>query len=305
MILEGDLSHAHQDWRRWLVAERAYAAHTCSAYGEDVVAFLTFMTDHLGGVLTLASLMDLKASDFRAWLADHHMKGHEKSSTARALSAVKNFYRFLDRQGYGHNALIQTMRAPRRAKILPRPMNQRDALESLDLPAAVHTEPWVAARDGAIFALMYGCGMRISEVLSLNQKDIPLPETLVITGKGGKQRTIPVLAAVGDRVAAYCALIPFSCGPQDPLFFGARGKRLNPAIVQKTMRHIRALLGLPDSITPHALRHSFATHLLGDSSDLRTIQELLGHASLSTTQRYADVDTAHLNAVYKRAHPRG
>lgn len=303
--LAPDLIVAHQDWRRWLVEERAYAQHTCIAYGEDVGAFLSFMAKHRGTVLGLVDLMDLQAMDFRAWLAHHQTNGHEKSSTARALSAVKNFYRFLDRQGYGHNALIQTVRAPRRPKLLPRPLNRADALESLDLSQEVHTQPWIAARDNAIFTLMYGCGLRINEVLALNQRDVPLPETLVILGKGGKQRTIPVLAAVRDRVEAYRALIPFVAGPLDPLFLGARGKRLNPAILQKTMRHLRVLLGLPDSITPHALRHSFATHLLENSADLRVIQELLGHASLSTTQRYTEVDTARLSDVYKCAHPRG
>jgi integrase/recombinase XerC len=217
---------------------------------------------------------------------------------------LRNFYRYLARENLAANAAIENIQTPKVPKSIPKALSQQEARDSLNMIEAMTEEPWVAKRDTALMTLLYGCGLRIGEALSLNRKEIPSGDTMVITGKGQKQRVVPILAIVKNAIADYLSHCPHTLGDDDPLFVGVRGGRLNPGVVQRQMRQLRAQLGLPDSATPHALRHSFATHLLAEGGDLRTIQELLGHASLSTTQRYTDVDARRLTAVYQSAHPR-
>jgi len=300
----GDLLAALEDWRRWLIAERRTSPHTVDAYCRDVASFLDFVRDHRGATADLAALADLSPADFRAWLAARLNEGLSRTSITRAMSALRNLFRFLDRTGRVDNQALAAVKAPRPPKSVPKPLNADDAVALLRRAVEIAPEPWVGARDVAILTLLYGCGLRIDEALSLNQGDAPSGDTMMITGKGNKERVVPVLPVVIDAVRRYRDVCPYSTEADQPLFYGARGARLNPGIVQRTMRTLRADLGLPDTVTPHALRHSFATHLLAGGGDLRTIQELLGHASLSTTQRYTDVDTQKLIEVYDRAHPR-
>lgn len=298
------LARAIDDWRRWLIHERRASSHTVAAYSRDLGAFLAFLGPHLGGPPGLAELHGLTASDVRAWMARRAAAGLSRSSTARAMSVLRNFFRWLERNGHGGNPAVAAMRSPKRPHGVPRPLTVADAdavLDSLDL---LPGEPWETLRDVALFTLLYGCGLRISEALGLDRRDAPIGESLRVTGKGGKERVLPVLPAVRDAVTAYLAACPYRPGERAPLFMGRRGKRLNPGVVQRRLRALRALLGLPQTATPHALRHSFATHLLGAGGDLRAIQELLGHASLSTTQRYTEVDAESLMAAYRAAHPR-
>lgn len=298
------LSSAVEAWRRWLAEEKRASAHTLDAYGRDLAAFLAFLTDHLGEEPGLAALAGLRPADFRAYLARRGGDGLARSSQARAMSTLRGFFRFLDRRGLVHNPALTAVRTPRPPRGIPRPLGAADALDSLQTVAELQDEPWLAARDVALFSLLYGCGLRLGEALALKVADAPHGDAMTVTGKGRKQRLVPVLPAVRQAIADYLALRPFKAGGEAPLFVGARGKRLNPGVVQRQMRRLRPLLGLPDTATPHALRHSFATHLLAAGGDLRTIQELLGHASLSTTQRYTAVDTARLAEAYKAAHPR-
>ena len=291
-------------WREWLLSERRCSAHTLAGYGRDLVKFFRYLSEHLGYPPGLSDLEGLSAADFRGYLARQSNQGLARSSTARSMSTLRNFFRHLDRTGAVTNAAINAVRTPKLPKSLPKPLGAAEALESLDRAALFHDEPWLAARDAALFTLLYGCGLRIGEALGLDVGDVPEGDVLTITGKGNKQRLVPVLPVIMERIQSYLNLCPFGLGPEDPLFVGARGKRLNPGVVQRQMRKVRADLGLPETATPHALRHSFATHLLADGGDLRTIQELLGHASLSTTQRYTEVDQARLMEVYKDAHPR-
>ncbi|MCZ6606043.1 MAG: tyrosine recombinase XerC [Alphaproteobacteria bacterium] len=304
-----DVASARAAWRQWLAGERRAAAHTLAAYERDLDHFLDFLTEHLGGVPGLAGLGDLKALDIRAWLAARTGQGYAKTSTARALSTVRGFFRFLDRRGLVHNAVVQTMRGPRLPKSVPKALDSKEAKDVLAAAGDRGRAPdWVARRDVALLTLLYGCGLRISEAVGLNWADQPQSvggdPVLRIVGKGDKERIVPVLPVVAGAIEAYRAACPHVCAPDEPLFVGVRGKRLQPRAAQKLMASLRARLDLPDTATPHALRHSFATHILSGGGDLRSIQELLGHASLSTTQRYTDVDAGHLKAVHRAAHPR-
>ena len=299
-----DLLAALEDWQRWLTAERRTSRHTVDAYCRDVASFLEFIRDHRGETADLAMLAALTPADFRAWLAARLNLGLSRTSITRAMSALRNLFRFLDRTGRVDNQALSAVKAPKPPKSVPKPLNADDALALLRRAVEIAPAPWIGARDVAILTLLYGCGLRIDEALSLNQGDAPSGDTMMIMGKGNKERIVPVLPVVIDTVHSYRDTCPYSTDADRPLFYGARGARLNPGIVQRTMRTLRADLGLPDTATPHALRHSFATHLLAGGGDLRTIQELLGHASLSTTQRYTDVDTQKLIEVYDRAHPR-
>ncbi|NKB48352.1 MAG: tyrosine-type recombinase/integrase [Alphaproteobacteria bacterium] len=310
-VAEPALRRAVDQWYDQLSAERRASPHTLAAYLRDLGAFLDFLTFHLGGPPKLRDLESLKSGDFRAWLAHRTQSGLARSSTARALSVVRGFYRFLDREALAHNAAIGAVRSPRRTRTVPKALavaEMSDLLDSAGAPERETSEPWVAARDVAVLTLLYGCGLRISEALGLNRRDAPAIRgaggSLTVDGKGGKQRRVPVLPIVVEAVEAYIAACPYTLAPDGPLFVGVRGARLNPRIVQGRLQTLRAQLGLPKEATPHALRHSFATHLLGAGGDLRAIQELLGHASLSTTQRYTDVDAERLLDVYSRAHPR-
>jgi integrase/recombinase XerC len=295
---------AIESWRDWLIHERRCSRHTIDGYGRDLGFFLSFLNDHLGFPAGLKDLEKLKTADFRSFLARRSADGLSRASMARGLSTLRNFFRFLERRDLAHNAAIGGMRTPRTAKSIPKALTEEDALEAVQAIEELALEPWIGKRDVALMTLLYGCGLRISEALELNRNEAPSGEAMVITGKGNKQRVVPLLAVVVEAVEAYIDACPFALSPDDPLFVGVRGKRLNPGVFQKQVRNLRHLLGLPETATPHAMRHSFATHLLSGGGDLRTIQELLGHASLSTTQRYTDVDAGRLSAVYKQAHPR-
>lgn len=304
--LPADLRAAVSAWSDWLAAEKRASKHTLDAYHRDLAAFLDFMGQHLGGPPSLGDVAGLGSADFRGWLAQRAGSGLARSSTARAMSTLRGFYRFLDRSGLAPgNAALKAVRTPRPPRLLPHPLAQTDALETLASVAEMQDEPWQAARDVALFSLLYGCGLRLGEALSLSVGDAPIREVSRILGKGNKERLVPVLPAVRDAVLAYLALRPGNRDGTAPLFIGAQGKRLNPGVVQRQMRKVRAILGLGEKATPHALRHSFATHLLAGGGDLRTIQELLGHQSLAATQRYTEVDISRLTEVHQAAHPRG
>ena len=291
----------------WLDGQKALAGaadHTITAYRGDVVEFLSFMTLHSGQSQGLKALARITVSDMRAWMA--HMRGHDVGprSLARKLSAVKSFYRWLaEKEGYEPTAVLST-RSPKFQKKLPRPLAEDAARAMIDTVELQARDGWVAARDMAVVTVLYGCGLRISEALGLTGADAPLPPVLRIVGKGGKERVVPVIEAAKTAVDRYIKLCPHELEPNAPLFKGIRGGALNPRAIQKVMEQARLQLGLPATATPHAMRHSFATHLLSAGGDLRSIQELLGHASLSTTQAYTSVDTARLMEVYDRTHPK-
>jgi integrase/recombinase XerC len=266
---------------------------------------LGFLTQHKGGILGKSALGAITITDMRAWMAHERRRGIAARSLARSLSAVKSFYRWLSEiHGLEVTSVLAT-RAPRFKASLPHPVAANDAKAMINTADFQSSEPWVSARDTAVLTLLYGCGLRISEALGLTYAQAPLPEILKIRGKGNKDRIVPVIPAARSAVDAYLRLCPHAHEADTPLFLGIRGKRLNPRQIQKVMEQVRLQLGLPSSATPHALRHSFATHLLEAGGDLRTIQELLGHASLSTTQAYTAVDQARLMEVYKKAHPKG
>ena len=291
----------------WLDHQRALrgaADHTLSAYQGDVTEFLAFITLHKGGPQGLGALSAITTSDMRGWMAHARGNGLGARSLARKLSAVKSFYRWLsEREGFEPTAVLAT-RSPKFQRKLPRPLPEDAARKVVDISELQATKPWIAARDRAVITLLYGCGLRISEALSLTGADAPLGTSLRITGKGGKERLVPVLPAARTAVNEYTRACPFEIEAHGPLFRGARGGALSPRAIQAVMAQVRAQLGLPSTATPHALRHSFATHLLNAGGDLRSIQELLGHSSLSTTQAYTGVDTARLMEVYARAHPK-
>jgi integrase/recombinase XerC len=302
---------ALQSWRDWLKSERRLSAHTLTAYEHDVATFLGFMTTYLGRPPTLEALSRLKPAEFRAWLAERAREGMARTSTARAFSSVRSFFRFLDKRGLAHNASIGAIQTPKLPRSIPKALSERDMDDLLDAPSEQEREPWLDLRDAAVLLLMYGAGLRIGEALGLTKGTVDGllaagNDTLAVTGKGNKTRLVPLLPQALEALQAYRDACPWLAArkPDEAFFVGARGGALDPAIVQKRVREIRRGLGLADSVTPHALRHSFATHLLGAGGDLRTIQELLGHASLSTTQRYTDVDSARLSAIYRAAHPR-
>ncbi|MEM7491186.1 MAG: tyrosine recombinase XerC, partial [Pseudomonadota bacterium] len=281
------------------------AENTLTAYGADVTGFLTFQAGHRGGPMGLTAMGGLRTADMRAWMAAERMRGSAARSVARRLSAVKAFTRWLcEREGFDPTAIL-SVRAPKFRKPLPRPVAAAAAKDLIETVGQQHGTPWIAARDIAVTTLLYGCGLRISEGLGLTGRDAPLPQTLRIAGKGGKERIVPVLPVAREAVDRYVALCPFDLSPEGPLFRGAKGGPLNPSILAGVVARARMQLGLPSSATPHALRHSFATHLLEAGGDLRAIQELLGHASLSTTQAYTAVDAVHLMETYARAHPHG
>ncbi len=298
-----DLRAAIALWLAWLAGERRASAHTIAAYGRDLAGLLDFLTGHLGEVPGLASLSRLLPADFRAWLAARAAEV-ERASIARALSVVRGFFRFLDRRGLAACPALAVLRSPKLPKSVPKALSVGDAAELVDAPIGFVASGWQAKRDVAVLTLLYGCGLRISEALGLRRREMLQTDIVTITGKGNKQRVVPVLPAVRQAIADYVAACPYALAGDGPLFVGARGGPLSPRLVQRQMQLLRSALGLPETATPHALRHSFATHLLAGGGDLRAIQELLGHASLSTTQRYTSVDTDRLLAVYENAHPR-
>jgi integrase/recombinase XerC len=299
-----DLRAAIALWAAWLSGERRASAHTISAYGRDLCSFLDFLTEHLGALPSLAAIDALCPADFRAYLARRTGEGIERSSLARNMSVLRNFVGFLQRRELAATTALAALRSAKLPAAIPKPLTVADAVAVVDAAGELAREGWQSKRDTALLALLYGCGLRLSEALGLGRADAPMSEMLTITGKGRKTRQLPVLPAVRQAIADYLAACPYMLAAEDPLFVGARGGPLHPRLVQRQMEALRGYLGLSATATPHALRHSFATHLLGAGGDLRAIQELLGHASLSTTQRYTSVETEHLLAIYDESHPR-
>ena len=303
MISPG-LTDALDRWLAELSAVAGRSENTTEAYRADVLAFLGFLQTHEGGALGASALAKLDPATMRSWMAHERTRGLGARSLARALSAVKGFVAWMaEREGFDPSPVLMT-RSPRFKKKLPRPLDEDAAREMIEEVELQSTTDWVARRDTEGVTLLYGCGLRISEALSLTGRDVPLGETLRITGKGGKERIVPVIPAARQAMEAYLAACPFEIESETRLYRGVRGGPLNPRQIQKVMEQARAQLGLPATATPHAMRHSFATHLLNAGGDIRAIQELLGHASLSTTQAYTAVDTARLMEVYRATHPR-
>ncbi|KQX38922.1 recombinase XerC [Devosia sp. Root436] len=292
-------------WQRELGSVRRLSANTLEAYGRDVDQFLSFLAGHAGGPVTLATLKELRGADIRAFMAQRRSESLGSRSLARVLSALKSFFRFLEREGVVASEALNVIRTPKLPKSLPKALTVIEARQTIAATEQMEEErPWVAARDMAVLALCYGAGLRISEALALTSGDLEA-QVLRITGKGGKTRLVPLIEAVRRSIDLYLELCPFKSWPEEPLFRGVKGGVLSPRLIQMRMVQLRSALGLPPSATPHALRHSFATHLLSRGGDLRAIQELLGHASLSTTQIYTAVDTDRLLESYRKAHPRG
>ncbi|MEW9805841.1 tyrosine recombinase XerC [Mesorhizobium sp. ZMM04-5] len=299
-----DLHRERQGWLKALAEERRLSPETAEAYERDTRQFLQFLTGHNASPPGISDIAALRPADLRAFLAHRRSQGVGARTLGRGLAGVRSLLRFLERRGLANAAGATALRAPRQPKSLPKPLTAADARRVVSAAEQLSEEPWIAARDAAVLTLLYGCGLRISEALAIEAGDLPGAGVLRIAGKGGKTRLAPVLPLAQRAVAEYRKLCPYHLAPDRPLFRGARGGPLNPAIVQRAMRGLRSALNLPDTATPHALRHSFATHLLGRGGDLRTIQELLGHASLSTTQIYTGVDTQRLLDIYDAAHPR-
>ncbi len=295
-----------REWYDWLEKERRLSPLTLPIYQRTLAQFLAFLAEHEGEAPSLEMLKNLKAPQFRAWLAYlTHKKTYAKSSIIRALAVVRSFYGFLDRRGYAHNPSIETVRSPRRPQSVPRALSQEEAKYLVEQSDTLENRPWVGKRNIALFTLLYAAGLRIGEALQLNQGDIPGEGSmLLIQGKGNKQRMVPLLPLARKALQDYLELSPFGRKSEMPLFLGIRGSRMNVSRAEVAIRDVRRALGLPESATPHALRHSFATHLLEENADLRTIQELLGHASLSTTQKYTKVNRKKIQSVYKATHPR-
>ncbi|MGD9740165.1 MAG: tyrosine recombinase XerC [Bauldia sp.] len=301
-----DLRGAIDAWRRHLGAERRLAAKTLEAYDRDVAQFTRFLTNHLGGPPAIADIGALRTADLRAFLAARRADGAGARTLARGLAGIRSLMRFLEREAGINGAAFRALRTPRQPKTLPKPLAVDDARRLGTAEEQFDDTPWITARNAAVFALLYGSGLRISEALGIRRAEAPVGriETLRVVGKGGKARIVPVLPVVARAIEDYLRLCPFAPGPDGPLFVGAKGGPLSPRIVQRAMERARGALGLPATATPHALRHSFATHLLSASGDLRTVQELLGHASLATTQIYTAIDGEGLLKAYDRAHPR-
>jgi integrase/recombinase XerC len=295
-------------WLASLAKERRLSPKTVEAYGRDLRQFLTFLTRHLGEPPNLEAITTLKPLDIRAFLAARRTNQVQSRSLMRQLAALRSFARHLEREGHGTASAFAAIRTPKVDKNLPRPLSAPSALAVTDpeTRAGEARKPWILARDAAVLSLLYGSGLRISEALGLQRRDAPVngTDTITVTGKGGKVRSVPVIPPIQRAVEEYLRLCPYVMPPEGPLFVGARGGTLSPRIIQLAVEELRGALGLPDSATPHALRHSFATHLLARGGDLRGIQELLGHASLSTTQLYTKVDAARLIEAFDAAHPR-
>ncbi|HEY5347932.1 MAG TPA: tyrosine recombinase XerC [Rhizomicrobium sp.] len=299
-----DAGELKKAWLSSLAHERRASAHTLRAYGDDVTRFLDFMQGHVGGAMGAGTLAKLKAADIRAFITMRRAEGLGAGGVQRALVAVRSFYRYLARENILENAAPKSIRTPRLKRRLPRPLSETDAARVL-IEAGAHDVEWLGLRDAALLTLLYGAGLRISEALSLRRGDVPFGQSLTILGKGRKERVVPVLPLVREAADAYAKEIPFAATREAPLFVSRRGLPMSAREAQSLMQKLRGRLGLAERATPHALRHSFATHLLAGGGDLRSVQELLGHASLSTTQTYTEIDTRRLMEVYEKAHPRG
>ncbi len=309
LVAATDLKGALEAWLGHLSGERRVADKTLEAYARDVTQYLNFLADYRGGPAELGDLADLAPRDFRAFLAERRRQGVSSRSLSRTLSGLRMFFRFLDRRGLVKNDALASISLPKSGHAVPKPVGRSEAksvITDARAGASAGAPEWAIARDTAVLTLLYGSGLRISEALGLSRDNAPIDgrDMLAIIGKGGKERRVPVLPIASQAIERYLELCPFELAGEGPLFVGLRGKRLSPRIIQLVMQRLRGAFGLPQSATPHALRHSFATHLLGSGADLREIQELLGHASLSTTQIYTEVDVQHLLKVYDGAHPR-
>jgi len=291
-------------WQRELSSVRRLAENTLEAYGRDLDQFLSFLAGHTGGAVSLSTLKQLRGADIRAFMAQRRNESLGSRSLARVLSALKSFFRFLEREGVLATEALNVIRTPKLPKSLPKALTVMEARQTIATTEEMEERPWVAARDMAVLSLCYGAGLRIAEALALTRADLE-GNSLRVTGKGGRIRLVPLIAAVRKSIELYIELSPFKSWPEEPLFRGVKGGVLSPRLIQLRVAQLRGALGLPQSATPHALRHSFATHLLSRGGDLRAIQELLGHASLSTTQIYTAVDTERLLESYRAAHPRG
>jgi integrase/recombinase XerC len=301
------MARSAEDLRtQWLAAlahERRMSPHTLRAYGDDVVRLLAFLAEHRGAAVDSELLAHLSPADFRGFITARRNNGLGIRGVKRALAAVRSYFRYLEREEILANPAVRSVRTPKLARALPRPLSEREASQAIAI-AAEGENAWLAARDAALLTLLYGAGLRISEALSLKRGDVPLGEWLTIAGKRKKERIVPILPAVREAIDGYAQTIPFTHDGNTPLFLSRRGRPMGAREAQALMQRLRGALGLSERATPHALRHSFATHLLANGGDLRTVQELLGHASLSTTQNYTDIDTKTLSAVYRKAHPR-
>ena len=299
-----NLQNVIASWQKYLLTERRLSDLTASSYLFDIKEFFDFIAQHLGHTVDVANLNELTIADFRSFLAWRSDQKVTRTSIARGVSAIKNFFRFLVRENLGQNNAVMSLKSGKVGHSLPHPLTAEDAKKFLEEAFKMAKEPWQGYRDRALYTLLYGCGLRINEALSLNVKDVASkPDVLVIRGKGNKERLVPVLPAVQHAIQIYLNHHPHPM-PDEALFVGSRGDRINPGVVQRNVRNIRHGLGLPPTVTPHAFRHSFATHLLAGGGDLRTVQELLGHSSLSATQRYTEVTTEQLEKIYNHAHPR-
>jgi integrase/recombinase XerC len=303
-----DLCDQFQTWMHTLRYERSFSPHSLGAYARDVRQFVDFLSQRLGELTTTSAFVEVKPAVLRGFMAFRRADGVEGRSLLRAMSSLRSLARYLERRGLGRASAFSAIRARRFARGLPKalPVEEARQVTSTKIRDGEARDSWIIARDAAVLALLYGAGLRISEALSIRRKDAPIGgrETVTIVGKGRKMREAPIIAPVRAQIEDYLKLCSFKLDPTGPLFVGARGSQLSPRIIQLAMERMRGALGLPESATPHALRHSFATHLLGRGGDLRTIQELLGHASLSTTQIYTAVDSARLIEAYRNAHPR-
>ncbi len=306
IICKPDVAAAIEDWIDHLGSERRLAERTLEAYERDTTQFLRFLTSYEGEAVALRHLESLKPKDFRAFLATRRRDGAQTRTLARGLAGIRSFLSFLEERGEVNAAGAAAVRTPRLPRTLPKPIPIEEAKAIVSTDLAFEDTPWVEARNAAVFTLLYGCGLRISEALSLTPAIAPKTgdKSLKIRGKGNKERLVPVLPVVVEAIESYKEQCPFHLSANSPLFRGVRGGPLNPRMIQLAMQKIRSALGLPDTATPHALRHSFATHLLSEGGDLRSIQELLGHASLSTTQIYTEVNSAQLLDAYDKAHRR-
>jgi integrase/recombinase XerC len=293
-----------RQWLESLAHERRASPHTLRAYGDDVERFLSFLNEHVGAEIGTVALKELAPADIRAFVTLRRSQGLGGRGVQRALAAIRSFFRYLAREEILDNPAPRSLRSPRVPRTLPRPLSVKDAARVLE-SAGEHDVEWLGARDVALLTLLYGVGLRISEALGLKRGDAPLAESLSIIGKGNKERVVPVLPIVREAIDAYVKVCPFQLAPTAALFLSRRGNPMSAREAQALMQKLRSGLGLAERATPHALRHSFATHLLAGGGDLRSVQELLGHASLSTTQTYTQVETSKLMAIYKKAHPRG
>ncbi len=304
-LCAADLQDKLERWQEYLRSEKQVSPHTLRAYTSDVSHFISFLFNHLGTTPRLDDLSQISIRDFRSWMSRKAIDGASNASRARSLSGVKSLLTWLDKQGIMHNAAINTVRSPKLPRKLPRPLHEDQAMEVITNGDMFETKDWIGKRNIALFTMLYGCGVRINEALSLNLNDMPRDDFIRVMGKGSKERQVPVLDIVENALEEYLSACPYpKDDPERALFLGSRGKRLNQGVAQRAMRQLRSSLGLPETATPHALRHSFATHLLQNGANLREIQELLGHASLSTTQRYTEINAEEMMRIYRAAHPR-